>query len=89
MIRDQKQGYMFLIIASSLLIILTACCGVVIWVMGASKGSNSIPIPAVIAGLPGASLLAFLTSRAVRWIRRIKRRLRTPTNGSRPDSSGG
>jgi hypothetical protein len=86
MIRDQKQGYTFLIIAGGLLIILAACCGVVIWVMGASKGFNGIPIPAVIAGLPGASLLAFLTSRVVRW---IKRRLRTSANGGRPDSSGG
>jgi hypothetical protein len=86
MIRDQKQGYMFLIITGGLLIILAACYGVVIWVMGASKGPNGIPIPAVIAGLPGAPLLAFLTSRVVRW---IKRRLRTPTNDGRSDSSGG
>lgn len=89
MIRDRKQGYTFLIIAGGLLIILAACCGDVIWVMEASKGSGGIPIPAVIAGLPGASILALLTSWVVRWIRRIKRRLRTPANGGRPDSSGG
>ena len=89
MIRDRKQGYTFLIIAGGLLIILAACCGDVIWVMEASKGSSGIPIPAVIAGLPGASILALLTSWVVRWIRRIKRRFRTPANGGRPDSSGG
>lgn len=88
--RDRNQGYTFLIVAGGILIIVTVCFAGGIWaILEASRGSKGIPLSAVLAGVPGASMLAFLASRVKRWIVKLKRGLRKPPSGARTGSSGG
>jgi hypothetical protein len=89
--RNRDQGYTLLIVAGGMLVILTVCFAGGIWaIVEASRGSKSIPLlPAVLAGLPSASFLVFLTSRVKRWIVKIKRWLKKSANGGGVGSSAG
>jgi hypothetical protein len=71
--RNRKEGYTFLIVACGLLITVTICFAAGCWaIFEAAKGFKGFPLRAVLAGIPSASILTLLTSRIVRWIKKIK-----------------
>jgi hypothetical protein len=89
-ISDRSKGYNFLIVVAGVLIISTACfAGGVLAIAEAFKGLKGVPLPAVLAGVPGASILAYLANRLRRWIVKTKRWFTKPTNGDRDGLSGG
>jgi hypothetical protein len=80
--RNREQGYTFLIIAGGVLIMVTICLVGGFWAISeASKGFKGLPLRAVLAGVPSAGFLAFLTSRIVRWIKKIRKSSDGPSSG--------
>jgi hypothetical protein len=62
---------MLIMLFGSILVIGTTCVAGGVWVvMEATKGLKVGALPAVLTGIPGASFLAFLASRIIRWFKK-------------------
>jgi hypothetical protein len=65
---------MLIVLVGSIMAIATLCVASGVWaVMEATKGLKVGALPAVLTGLPGASLLAFLASRIMRWFKKPRK----------------
>lgn len=72
--RFPRQSVMLIVLVGSIMAIATLCVASGVWaVMEAAKGLKVGALPAVLTGLPGASLLAFLASRIMRWFKKPRK----------------
>jgi hypothetical protein len=69
--RHPRQSVTLIILIGSILVIATLCVAGGVWVvMEATKGLKVGALPAVLTGIPGASLVAILASRIMRWFKK-------------------